>query len=84
MTQRNFEVEAVWDDDASVWISRSDIVGLHVEAETLQDFQNRVREFAAELIVTNHYADKEIDRSDLAALIPAIFWKTSDGSAQPC
>ena len=83
MTQRNFEVEAVWDDEASVWYSKSDISGLHVEADTLQDFQARVRAFAAELIVTNHYTDSEIDRSDLAALIPAIFWKTSDGSAQP-
>jgi len=84
MGQRNFEVEAIWDENAGVWYAKSDISGLHIEAETLPEFQDLVRDFAAELIVSNHYGDKEIDRADLASLIPAIFWKTNDGSQQPC
>ncbi|MEL6564840.1 MAG: DUF1902 domain-containing protein [Pseudomonadota bacterium] len=84
MSKRTFEVEAVWDDEAGVWWSKSDISGLHVEASTLSEFQDHIREFAAELIVTNHYDGEEINRSNLAEMMPAIFWKTSDGSPQAC
>ncbi|MEO0937571.1 MAG: DUF1902 domain-containing protein [Pseudomonadota bacterium] len=84
MVKRNFEVEAIWDEEASVWISESDIEGLHVQADTLSEFHEVVREFAAELIVANHYADESFDEADLASQIPAIFLKTGAGPAQPC
>lgn len=75
MANPNFEIAAVWDDEAKVWISESDIVGLHIEAATLEEFEKEVREHAAYLIVENHYTDREIDRSNLRELIPTIFWR---------
>lgn len=74
MRQRNFEVTAVWDDEAEVWYSESNITGLHIEADTLEDFEREVREHAASLVVENHYRDEKIDLTNLADFIPTIFW----------
>lgn len=79
MTGKNFTVDAVWDPEAKVWYSESDIIGLHIEAETFEDFQKEVHEHAAYLVVANHYEDSEIDRADLKNLIPAIFLRTVNG-----
>tara|TARA_R110002110_G_scaffold4877_5_gene24679 strand:+ start:5586 stop:5780 length:195 start_codon:yes stop_codon:yes gene_type:complete len=43
-----------WDKEAGVFYSESDIEGLHVEADTLENFREAVPAFAAELIVSNH------------------------------
>ena len=48
-----FGVEAVWDEEAGVFISESDIIGLHIETETLDEFARLVNEFAPDLIRTN-------------------------------
>lgn len=37
-TEASFFVQAVWDEEAGVYISHSDIDGLHVEAATLDEF----------------------------------------------
>lgn len=80
MANPSFTVEALWDADAQVWYSRSDIIGLHIEADTLEDFEREVRENAPYLVVANHYKDRDIDRTDLRNLIPAIFFrKVGDG-----
>ncbi|MBY5987252.1 DUF1902 domain-containing protein [Roseovarius atlanticus] len=84
MSKRNFEITAVWDEDAKVWYAESDIVGLHVEAETLDEFEKVAREFASELIVENHYAGEDISKSSLASLIPAIYLKTGGNDKQHC
>jgi hypothetical protein len=54
MVQKMFSVEAVWDKDAGVFIARSDIRGLHIEAPTLAEFEAVLQETAPELIVQNH------------------------------
>ena len=77
MPQRDFVVTAIWDDEAEVWVSESDISGLHIEAATLEEFQREVREHAAELIVENHYRDVDLSRETLSSLIPTIFYKTA-------
>ena len=41
MTER-FHVQAVWDPEAEVWVSTSNIPGLHVEADTLGEFMELV------------------------------------------
>lgn len=84
MEKRNFEITAVWDEKAQVWYAQSDIDGLHIEADTLPEFQECVREYAAELIVTNHYQDVDLSKEELPSLIPAIFLKTNDGSREAC
>ena len=54
VTIQSFRVEAVWDEEAGVFISESDIIGLHIEAETLDKFAQLVSEFAPDLILANH------------------------------
>ena len=76
MASTSFTVDAVWDDEAKVWYSQSDIMGLHIEAETLEEFQSEVREHAPYLVVSNHYKDRDVDRENLKDLIPAIFFRT--------
>jgi EAL domain-containing protein (putative c-di-GMP-specific phosphodiesterase class I) len=75
MTKRHFEVRAVWDDEARVYFSESDIIGLHIEAETLDEFERLVNEEAAELIVANHYSAEDMASRPLRDLIPALIWK---------
>ena len=53
VTIQSFRVEAVWDEEAGVFISESDIIGLHIEAETLNEFARLVNEFAPDLIRAN-------------------------------
>jgi hypothetical protein len=75
MTKRHFHIRAVWDDEAKVYFSESDIIGLHVEAGSLEDFEKIVNEEAAELIVSNHMSDADISRKSLRDLIPALIWQ---------
>lgn len=82
MTQRNFHIRAVWDAEASVWYSDSDISGLHIEAATFEEFQSAVNEFAAELIVENHYAGVDLTQKPLAELIPAIMISQVQGTSK--
>ena len=79
MAKRSFSVRALWDDDAKVFYSESDIIGLHIEASSLDEFEAAMMELAPELIVANHL-DKTVDASrmswaELADLIPAILWE---------
>jgi hypothetical protein len=72
MAKRSFTVKAVWDAENAVWVSESDIIGLHVEAASLAEFQDLVAEFAADLIVSNHFSAEDIAGTDLRDLIPAV------------
>lgn len=48
-----FHVTARWDEDAKVFVSRSDVPGLVVEAETFDEFVALVQALAPELIAEN-------------------------------
>ena len=78
VTKRNYVVKAIWDDEAKVFYSESDIVGLHVEAETLEEFQRIMRENALELILENHIKPQELVKKKIADLIPTIFWERAE------
>ena len=52
MTQ-HFYVKADWDADASVWVSESNIPGLVIEAETLDEFRQLVGDLAPEMLADN-------------------------------
>lgn len=43
---RTYVVQAHWDDAAGVWFSSTDIAGLVIEAQSLEDFQRLVEERA--------------------------------------
>lgn len=52
MSQR-YHVHAEWDAEASVWISSSNVPGLHVEADTLDEFLELVEALAPEMVADN-------------------------------
>ena len=54
MSQTRFYVKAMWDDEAEVYYTKSDIRGLHVEAETLDEFEEIALDLAPEMIRANH------------------------------
>ena len=73
-----FTIKAVWDDDAGVYFSDSDISGLHIEAESLDEFESEMFEVAADLIVANHMTDEEYNSAPPRERIPAIVYKALD------
>ena len=52
--KRAFTVKAVWDEETRVFCSESDVQGLHIEAETIEEFEEIIRDVVGELIVANH------------------------------
>ena len=52
--EQTFRVKAVWDAQAEVFYSESDIEGLHIEAATLDEFEAILLDVAPELIMVNH------------------------------
>ena len=54
--------------------SESDISGLHIEAETLEEFENELFDVAAELIAANHLTEEDLSASP-RDVIPAILYR---------
>ena len=50
---KTYYVEALWDPESGVFISKTDIPGLVVEAGTLDEFMEIARELAGELLHAN-------------------------------
>jgi hypothetical protein len=73
--KRTYYVKALWDEEAKVWYSESDIFGLHIEAKTLEQFEVVMNEFAGELIITNHFKPHELLDVPLKDVIPTIIWQ---------
>lgn len=73
--KRTFKVTAVWDVDAKVFYSQSDIEGLHIEAADLDEFEEIMMDVAPELIIANHRTAPEIAEHSFKDLIPAILWQ---------
>ena len=48
-----YHVTAIWDPEARVWTSRSDIPGLVIETETLAEFEALMAEFAPQMLAEN-------------------------------
>jgi hypothetical protein len=75
MDRRTFTVTAIWDDEAKVYYSESDIIGLHIEAATLEEFEAVMLDVAPSLVVRNHYSKSDLMTRPMADLIPAILWQ---------
>lgn len=73
----NFFVKAVWDEEARVFYSDSDIVGLHIEAETIEEFREVLVDVAPELILANHVSNDDLLTKPLREMIPVI-WSGTD------
>lgn len=48
-----FYVKAIWDPEAGVWCSESNIQGLVLETATLAEFESLAKQFAPELLAEN-------------------------------
>ncbi len=73
--KRTFYVKALWDDEVNVWYSESDIFGLHIETKTLDEFEEVMNEFAAELIVANHMSAEDLAQNSIKDLLPTVIWQ---------
>ena len=80
MSKRTFYVRAIWDKDAGVFYSESDIDGLHIEAATIQEFEEVMNELARELIVANHISNDEFASMSIRDLLPAILWQRPENN----
>lgn len=76
--KKTFYVKALWDEEAQVFYSESDIIGLHIEAETIEEFERVMLETARELVFANHLTQPEILSSSIKDLVPAILWERPD------
>ena len=73
--KRTFSVKAIWDEEAQVLYAQSDIEGLHIEAASLDEFEEVMLDAAPDLILANHRSASEIAEHPLKDLIPAILWE---------
>ncbi|MES2861296.1 MAG: DUF1902 domain-containing protein [Pseudomonadota bacterium] len=48
-----FYIKAIWDPEAEVWTSESNIQGLCLETATLAEFESLAKHFAPELLSEN-------------------------------
>ncbi len=51
--KQSYFVAAIWDAEASVWCSESNIPGLVIEADTLAEFEQLMNELAPEMLAAN-------------------------------
>lgn len=72
MTNRSFYVRAVWDPETGVFYSESNIIGLHLEAKTFEEFEEVLMDVGPDLIVANHLTDADLASTPLRDLVPAI------------
>ncbi|MDZ4362433.1 DUF1902 domain-containing protein [Brevundimonas sp.] len=49
----SYYVKALWDPEAEVWCSESNILGLVIETATLAEFESLAKHFAPELLAEN-------------------------------
>lgn len=62
--QRSYYVRAIWDGEAKVWISETDVPGLVIESDTLAEFEAVMMRLAPEMLAANeglHDASVAID-----------------------
>jgi hypothetical protein len=51
--QPSYFVAALWDPEAAVWYSDSNIPGLVIEADTVTEFERLMNELAPEMLAEN-------------------------------
>ena len=73
MSNMKFLVKAIWDDEAQVFYAESDIIGLHVEAATIAEFEAIMMEVGPTLVMENHITKRDLSEKSMLDLIPSIF-----------
>ena len=65
--RRSFWVKARWDAEEKIFRSESNIIGLHIEASTLDEFQEIMSDLVPELVAANHRdVSKEYSLQEIA------------------
>ena len=77
-----FYVNPVWDEDARVYYSDSNIFGLHIEAERISEFDALVQELAPALILENHIMRSESQARELREMGQLRFCHSPDCGRQ--
>jgi len=75
MAKRTFFVRAAWEEEAGAFVSESDLIGLHIETATLDEFEDILKEVGPELIVANHLTAAELGEKPYEDQIPTILWQ---------
>jgi hypothetical protein len=75
MARESFYVTARWDAEAGVFVSESNIKGLHIETASLQTFEEVMFDAAPELILSNHVSDADFAKIPLKDLLPHWVWR---------
>jgi Domain of unknown function (DUF1902) len=73
--RKSFYIKAIWDDEAKVFYSESDISGLHIETPTIEEFEDLMKDLAVDMVTSNHMTSNELISRPLRDLIPAILWQ---------
>ena len=61
--RKTYHVDALWDSEAKVWVSKSDLPGLVIETATLAEFEALIRDLAPDVISANEglHIDADIE-----------------------
>ncbi len=73
--KRSYYIRAIWDDEAKVYYSESDITGLHIETKTLEEFEDVMNDLAVEVLLHNHFKVEDILNKSIKDLVPTIIWQ---------
>ncbi len=79
--QSTFFIKAFWDKNAKVYHSQSDIHGLIIEAASLKEFEELIREMAVEIIIANHRTASDLASKSMKELMPVIIWQRPGSTA---
>jgi Domain of unknown function (DUF1902) len=70
-----FFVKALWDDEANVWYSETDIEDLFINAKNLEEFEEVTSEFVGELVLENHWHCDQVPEDLIKTTVPIILWQ---------
>ncbi len=73
--KRTFFVRAIWDAEAKVFYSETDIFGLNIETKTLDEFEEVMNALALEMIMDNHLATHDLMSLPIRDWVPTIIWQ---------
>jgi predicted RNase H-like HicB family nuclease len=69
----NFDIRAVWDEEARVWVATSeDVPGLVTEADTIEKLVEKLKVIIPELLEANEVGDGEEVSFHLLSELTAI------------
>lgn len=70
-----FYVKVTWDEEAEVFISESDIKGLHIEAKTIDEFEVVMKDLVGDLIIANHIQGPDFTTRKIEDLFSTVVWE---------